>query len=86
MSLTARMTRTTSLAITGVLVRAIGSRFHYCWRSTAREEFEVKDRLQATATGRRKTPVASNGLLAVVLEFEFLSRIIASKQSMKWRR
>jgi hypothetical protein len=50
----------------------------FAWRSGAREEFEVKDaQLRAASGGDR---------FAVVLEFEFLSRVIASKQSMKrWR-
>jgi hypothetical protein len=43
----------------------------FAWRSRAREEFEVKDRL------------SGGDCYAVVLEFEFLSRIIASTQSMK---
>jgi hypothetical protein len=45
-------------------------------RSGAREEFEVKDKSVAFA--------ASGGeRFALVLEFEFLSRIIASMQSMR---
>src|SRR5471032_2479807 len=47
----------------------------FAWRSGAREEFEVKDRLQATAGGGDR--------FAIVLGFEFLSRTIASTQSMK---
>jgi hypothetical protein len=55
----------------------------FAWRSGAREEFEVKDDGEAVA--------ASGGdRFAIVLDFEFLSRIIASMQSMtycrhKWR-
>jgi hypothetical protein len=50
----------------------------FAWRSGARKEFEVKDApLRAASGGDR---------FAVVLEFKCLSRIIASKQSMKtWR-
>jgi hypothetical protein len=47
----------------------------FAWRSGAREEFEVKDDGEAVA--------ASGGdHFVIVLEFEFLSRIIASMQSM----
>jgi hypothetical protein len=46
----------------------------FAWRSGAREEFEVKVCRQATAGGGDR--------LAIDLEFEFLSRIIASMQSM----
>jgi hypothetical protein len=47
----------------------------FAWRSGAREDFEVKDKSVAFAAfgGER---------FALVLEFEFLSRIIASMQSM----
>jgi hypothetical protein len=49
----------------------------FAWRSGAREEFELKDGPE----GRRRRRCASR-----ILEFEFLSRRIASKQSMKgWR-
>src|ERR1700676_577349 len=46
----------------------------FAWRSEAREGFEVKD-------WRSQPPEAATAL-AVVLEFEFLSRIIAAMQSM----
>src|SRR3984957_18591805 len=47
----------------------------FAWRSGAREELEVKDKSVAFA--------ASGGdHFVIVLEFEFLSRIIASMQSM----
>jgi hypothetical protein len=54
------------------------------WRSGAREEFEVKDDGEAVAA-------FGGDRFAIVLEFEFLSRIIASMQSMSfcrhdWRR
>jgi hypothetical protein len=49
----------------------------FAWRSGARDEFEVKD-------ARSAPPPAA--ALRAVLEFEFVSRIIASKQSMDdWR-
>ena len=49
----------------------------FAWRSDARQEFEVKD--------ARSAPPSAAAFQAV-LEFEFLSRIIASKQSMDgWR-
>ena len=44
----------------------------FAWRSEAREEFKVKDAKHCLRGDR----------FAVVLEFEFLSRIIAFKQSM----
>jgi hypothetical protein len=50
----------------------------FAWRSGAREEFEVKDARKRTASGGDR--------FAIVLEFEFLSRIIASMQSMNWYR
>jgi hypothetical protein len=50
----------------------------FAWRSEARAEFEVKD--------TRSAP-PSMAAFQAVLEFEFRSRRIASKQSMKiWRR
>jgi hypothetical protein len=49
----------------------------FAWRSDARKEFEVKD-------ARRAPPSAA--AFQAVLEFEFLSRIIACKPSMDgWR-
>jgi hypothetical protein len=46
----------------------------FAWRSGAREEFQVRDAQLRVASGGDR--------FAVVLEFEFLSRIIAFKQSM----
>ena len=50
----------------------------FAWRSGARGEFEVKD--------ARSAPPPAATPQAVVLEFKFPSRIIASKQSMTDRR
>src|ERR1700722_17289527 len=47
----------------------------FAWRSRAREEFEVKDKSVAFAA-------SGGGHFVIVLEFEFLSRIIASMPSM----
>ena len=51
----------------------------FAWRSGAREQFEVKDDRYAVAA-------SGGGPEGAVLEFELLSRIIASMQSMEgWR-
>jgi len=51
----------------------------FAWRSGAREQFEVKD-------GRYAVAASGGGPEGAVLEFELLSRIIASMQSMEgWR-
>ena len=51
----------------------------FAWRSGAREQFEVKDDRYAVAA-------SGGGPEGAVLEFELLSRIIASMQSMAgWR-
>jgi hypothetical protein len=57
------------------------SGFPHCLHggACAREEFEVKDDGEAVAA-------FGGDRFAIILEFEFLSRIIASMQSMKWRR
>jgi hypothetical protein len=48
----------------------------FAWRSGARDQFEVKDaQLRAASGGDR---------FAVVLEFELISRIIASMHSMNF--
>jgi hypothetical protein len=46
------------------------------WQSDARDEFEVKDAPEAHRLRRRRAT-------RVVLEFEFISRKIAAKQSMR---
>jgi hypothetical protein len=61
----------------------------FAWRSGAREEFEVKDKSVAFAASGGDRHRASKDArlnrraMAIILEFEFLSRIIASMQSMK---
>jgi hypothetical protein len=50
----------------------------FAWRSGAREKFEVKDARERTAFGGDR--------FAIVLEFEFLSRIIAFMLSMSCYR
>jgi hypothetical protein len=50
----------------------------FAWRSEAREEIEVRDRAPARPPEAAAAP-------AGVLEFEFLSRVIAATQSMMFQ-